>query len=100
VHKQLGEIARDPVRIAASTDDDGNLLNRERQQRHQLRKHIVPADWLKACDQCHAERWPWPVGSLALRNWYPPDHPAYGCTHPRQRAHGHLDYRYVRAPSR
>jgi hypothetical protein len=59
------------------------------------RQSIVPDDWIKACDQCYAERWPWAVGSLAQQNWYPPDAPRYGCTHPRLRHDGQLDYRYV-----
>jgi hypothetical protein len=89
---------------ARATHD--RLLNREKQQRFQLRKSIVPADWIKACDACEEERkaralaagvWPGHLtgSSLALRNWYPPDTPRYGCRHPRLRADGDWDHSHV-----
>ena len=55
----------------------------------------VPPDWITACDQCYAERWPWAVGSIAQRNWCLPGGPQLGCTHPRQRADGKVDWRWL-----
>jgi hypothetical protein len=41
------------------------------------------------------ERYPWARGSHAMMKHYSPDGPRLGCTHPRQRADGSWDYRYV-----
>jgi hypothetical protein len=79
----------------------------------------VPDDWILACRACDEERraaWlhAWrarsaPVrpeaahvvpghcqpGGPAMLNYYSPDSPRLGCTHPRQRGDGTWDYRYV-----